>query len=155
MDSINTKERNYRKALNIKRKIDGFWTYCKDNLFIPDIETLCLFLDITRETLRQWELQEDNKNLSDTVKKVKNEIFHHKKQMAMRGHLNATIFIFDAKNNHGYVDKVEHEYNSNTNITVTFNVPRIHHGIPIKAIDGSVITESDQQLSIDTTDTED
>jgi len=127
------------KAYKIKEKIKSFWEYCEQKDYIPDIETLCLYLDVSRVTLWTWETQEDNKDLANIIKNAKNRIFHYKKQLAFKGKMNATIFIFDAKNNHGYVDKIDHEHNSNTNITVSFNIPKVDTNIPIKTIEGQVI----------------
>jgi hypothetical protein len=126
------------KSYAIKKKIDGFWKYCKDNNYIPDVETLALYLDVHRKTLWAWETG-DNKVLSNIIKKAKNTIFHEQKQLAFRGKLNATIFIFNAKNNFGYVDKIEHEHSNNTNVTVSFNIPKLDTTIPTKTIEGVVI----------------
>ena len=127
------------KTFNIKKKIDDFWDWCKQNDYIPDTEILCKYLNVNRSTLWRWEIDEDNSNLCNLIKNVKNDIFAYKKQLAMRGKMNATIFIFDAKNNHGYVDKIEHEHNNNTNITVSFNIPKLETTLPTKTIEGVVI----------------
>jgi hypothetical protein len=141
MPELATKEikSNYNKNTKVRSKINEFWNYCEVNKYIPDVEMLCYFLDIDRSTLWKWETSTDNEILSNIIKKVKNRIFANKKQLAMCGKMNATIFIFDAKNNHGYVDKIDHEHNSNTNITVSFNIPKVDTNIPVKTIEGQVI----------------
>ena len=133
-DTIPSKSKTYR----IKEQLDKFWDYCSQNDYIPDVEILAMYLDICRKTLWEWE-NGDNKVLSNIIRKVKNRIFANKKQLAMKNKINATIFIFDAKNNHGYVDKIEHEHNSNTNITVSFNIPKLETTLPTKTIEGTII----------------
>jgi len=133
-----TKAPSTTKTYVLARKIDKFWQYCVDNNYIPDVETLAMFLDVCRKTLWQWEHSE-NKNLGIIIKKAKNKIFHEQKQLAMRGKMNSAIFIFNAKNNFDYVEKVEHEHNSTTNINVVFNVPKISPSIPNKIIEGNII----------------
>jgi len=138
------------KRYNLRAKLESFWDYCKDNAYIPDIETLCLHLDTNRQRLWEMETSEDYKEISDIIKNVKNRIFHEQKQLALRGKLNSAIFIFNAVNNFGYVQKVEHEHSSNTNITVTFNVPKIQTNMPIKTLTGEVIQ---QQATLQAGDT--
>jgi hypothetical protein len=46
---------------------------------------------------------------STVIKKAKNKIFAYKKQGAFKGKYNPAVFIFDAKNNHGYKEKLETE----------------------------------------------
>lgn len=130
------------KLYKIKKQLKGFWQYCTDNEFIPTVETLCLYLDINRSTLHRWEHSEDNLQLCNIIKNVKNRIFHTQKQLALRGKLNATVFIFNAKNNFGYVDKIDHEHNTATQINVTFNIPKVQTTIPTKKQDGTVIEGS-------------
>jgi hypothetical protein len=133
------KNKIHKKVSELRKKINHFWQYCKDNDLIPDVELLCKVLGTCRQRLHEWETSEDNKEISDLIKNVKNDIFVNKKQLAFKGKLNATIFIFDAKNNHGYVDKQEHEHSNNTNVTVSFNIPKLDTVIPTKTIEGVVI----------------
>jgi len=140
-----TKAPSTTKTYVLARKIDKFWQYCEDNNYIPDVETLAMFLDVCRKTLWQWEHSE-NKNLGIIIKKAKNKIFHEQKQLAMRGKMNSAIFIFNAKNNFDYVEKVEHEHNSTTNINVVFNVPKLQPNIPNKIIEGQVIQDTEDSV---------
>lgn len=124
------------RALQIKHSITQFWSYCEQNDFIPTIETLALYLDTTRKTLWEWE-HSNNTTISKIVKKTKNQIFHAQKQLAMRGKMNSAIFIFNAINNYDYVQKVEHEHNTTTDIHVSFNVPKVDMRLPRRSSDNA------------------
>jgi hypothetical protein len=71
---------------------------------IPDVEGFCDFVGAYRQLLMEYEKKPE---FSTTIKKIKNWIYYRKKQMAMQGKMNAAVFIFDAKNNAGYVDRQE------------------------------------------------
>lgn len=71
---------------------------------VPDVEGFCDHIDSYRDLFSEYEKKEE---YSDTIKRIKNWIYYRKKQLAMVNKMNATIFIFDAKNNFGYVDKTE------------------------------------------------
>lgn len=75
---------------------------------VPDVEGFCDYIDSYRELLMEYERKPD---FSRTVKRIKNWMYFRKKQLAMAGKMNATVYIFDAKNNHGYVDKTEIDQN--------------------------------------------
>lgn len=83
---------------------DGFTNPDTDD--IPDVEGLCIYLDTARQTLFDYEKKTE---YSDTIKRAKDWIIYKKKQLAMRGKIPPAIYIFDAKNNAGYVDKTEVE----------------------------------------------
>lgn len=74
------------------------------NSDIPDVEGLCVHLDTARQTLFDYEKKPE---YSDTIKRLKDWIHYKKKQLAMNGKIPPAIYIFDAKNNAGYVDKQE------------------------------------------------
>lgn len=99
------------------KKVTQLWP---DGLFveIPDIEWLAYHLDTTRKTILDYENKEE---FGYTIKRAKDRIYFYKKQLAFKWKLNPTVFIFDSKNNHDYVDKVETE-NTNTNLDVTDDV---------------------------------
>lgn len=77
---------------------------------IPDVEGFCDYVGMWRDKFSEY----GNKpEFHDTIKEIKNWIYYRKKQLAMSGRMNATVFIFDAKNNAGYVDKMEQDITSN------------------------------------------
>jgi len=89
---------------DFSKQADGFFDWCNQNDYIPDIEAFAVYMDTTRKTILDYE---NKKEFSYTLKKIKDKIFFYKKQLAFKGKINATVFIFDAKNNHGYRDKQE------------------------------------------------
>lgn len=73
---------------------------------IADIESLAVFLGMTREELITME---SSKELGHIIKLAKAKIAGMKKQLAFRGKIPAAVLSFDLKNNHGYRDKPEGE----------------------------------------------
>lgn len=68
------------------------------------ITGLCLYLDISRETLNNYEAIPE---FLDTIKKAKNKIENYVEEMSLNGLLNPTVSIFNLKNNFGWKDKTE------------------------------------------------
>lgn len=89
---------------------------------VPDVEGFCDYIDSYRQLFMEYEKKPE---YSTTVKKIKNWMYYRKKQLAMSGKINAAVYIFDAKNNHDYVDKVEQEIRQD----VTSKGEQIHTGI--------------------------
>lgn len=96
-------------------------TFTKDSTEIPDVEGFCEFAGAWRDILNEYEKKPD---FSVTVKKIKNWIYYRKKQLAMQNKMNAAIFIFDAKNNAGYVDKTELDSHHTGEVNFVNDVPR-------------------------------
>lgn len=88
---------------------------------IPDVEGFCDYADAYRDLLSEYESKQE---FSDTIKRIKNWIYYKKKQLAMQGKMNPAIFIFDAKNNAGYVDKSELDQHHSGEVSFTNDVPR-------------------------------
>jgi len=88
---------------------------------IPDVEGFCDFVGAWRDILNEYEKKPE---FSVTVKKIRNWIYYKKKQLAMQNKMNPAIFIFDAKNNAGYVDKTEQDVNHSGEVQFVNDVPR-------------------------------
>lgn len=88
---------------------------------IPDIEGFCSYIDSYRDLLSEYESKAE---FSDTIKRIKNWMYYRKKQLAFSGRMNATVYIFDAKNNHGYVDKQEIDNNHMGEVSFMNDIPR-------------------------------
>jgi len=67
---------------------------------IPDIESLCSWLSISRKTLLMYSRRSDE--WEETIDKVKNAICACKKQAGFSGKLPPLLMIFDLSNNFGY-----------------------------------------------------
>lgn len=72
---------------------------------IPDIENWAMFLGITRQTI--WSYQQRGKEWRDMIDYYKNAIAAVKKQLAMNYKIPPMVYVFDATNNHGYVNSNE------------------------------------------------
>lgn len=98
--------------------------FSKDGKFaeeIPDVEGFCDYVDAYRDLFSEYASKEE---YSDTIKRIKNWIYYRKKQLAMSNRMNATVFIFDAKNNAGYVDKTEQDLNHSGDVNFINDLPR-------------------------------
>ena len=83
------------------------------------ITGLCLYLDISRETLNNYEAIPE---FLDTIKKAKNKIENYVEENSLMGRLNPTVSIFNLKNNFGWKDKTEVDNNIGNKDDKPFNV---------------------------------
>lgn len=79
---------------------------------IPDIEAMCTYIGIARATLFTYEKR--GTEWKSTIQYFKNVIATAKKQLALNHKIPPVVWIFDAKNNHGYNDIGEQEQNEAT-----------------------------------------
>jgi hypothetical protein len=96
----------FKNKNKLVKKIQEYFELCKTEDEIPTISGLAVYLDTSRETLCNYEKKED---YFDTIKKAKDTVVALQEQLAMKGKINPTVWIFSAKNNLGYVDKKENE----------------------------------------------
>lgn len=120
--------RKYETVEEFKEIVNGYLNYIKDaNIdkikLIPDVEGLCAFMGISRDTLLEWERNRP-RPYSDTIKMVKNQLAFFKKQLAMKGKIPALTFATDFNNNHGYTQKQE--------VVLTPNQPLGEAGDPMQ-----------------------
>lgn len=78
---------------------------------IPDIENWAMFLGITRQTI--WSYQQRGKEWRDMIDYYKNVIGAVKKQLALNYKIPPMVYVFDATNNHGYVNSNQFTLNQN------------------------------------------
>ena len=79
---------------------------------IPDIENWCVFLGITRQTLFNYERR--GPEWYDCIQYYKNAISSVKKQLALNYKIPPMVYVFDATNNHGYVNSNEFKLTAQT-----------------------------------------
>jgi len=72
---------------------------------IPDIENWAVYLGITRNTLLNYEQR--GVDWRDCIQFYKNAISAIKKQLALTYKIPPVVYVFDATNNHGYVNSNE------------------------------------------------
>jgi len=94
----------FNSVEHLQGLINDFWEFIEVEDKVPTIERLCCFLKCDRHTLLNY--SKDSEYFT-TIKNCKNNIFSEQKEMALAGRINASVFIFNAKNNYNYVDRIE------------------------------------------------
>lgn len=103
-----------------------------DVTIIPDIEDFCMFANISRPLFLSYRRSEDAE-LAEVANNIANAIANCKKQSALQGTLNATIFAIDMNNNHDYVQaKTEVTLNQNVSLQqLETNIADIASRLPL------------------------
>lgn len=109
--------------------VEQYFQYIRDAnaddvKLIPDVEGLCAFMGISRETLHGWENARDKRYI-DAIKMVKNQMAFCKKQLALKGKIPPIVFATDFNNNHGYTQKQEVVLTPNTPLGDQFTPEQI------------------------------
>lgn len=113
--------KKFNDTENMEKMINKYFDWC-DSLkqeikTIKGIQTiykpytvsgLCLYLNITTETLLQYEKQ---KEFSATIKRAKKRIENWIEEHALTRDIDTTSAIFNLKNNFGWKDKQEIDQN--------------------------------------------
>lgn len=80
------------------------------------VSGLCIFLGITRETLNEYEKNQE-KGFSDTVKRAKLLIENNAEELAVSGVTNPTVTIFSLKHNFNWKDRSELDIGGSMNFS--------------------------------------
>jgi len=91
---------------DVFKKIEAYMQMCgKEQMALPSIEGLAVYLDITSETIRQW--AKKYREFSLTIKKIvdKQKIQLMNDGMYGGKEINAAVAIFLLKVNHGMNEK--------------------------------------------------
>lgn len=96
----------------IKKSTD-FFEYCNEinaslepqQRLIPDIESWCCFMGVTRTTLMKYAKR--NQQWSEAIEMIKEHICMAKKQLGMRNRIPQMVLAFDLVNNHAYLNTSE------------------------------------------------
>jgi len=140
--------RKYETVQEFLAIVEAYIQYIRDaNVdgvkLVPDVEGLCAFMNISRETLGEWERSRLGV-YSDTIKSVKNQLAFAKKQLALKGKIPPIVFATDFNNNHGYTQKQE--------VQLSIPNPLGQDGDPATisskyktALPGATITESEDK----------
>lgn len=126
--------KKYSEKEEFEKKVNDYFNWCdsqtKEIVTDKGIKTvykpytvsgLCLYLNITRETLCKYQEKEE---FSDTIKIAKHRIENWIEEHALTREIDNTSAIFNLKNNFGWKDKQEIESNNvnkneNTNINIS------------------------------------
>lgn len=103
-----------------------------DVTIIPDIEDFCMFANISRGMFMQYRRSEDM-DMQSVANNIATAIANCKKQSALQGTLNPTIFAIDFNNNHDYVQaKTELTFNQNISLQqLETNIADIANRLPM------------------------
>lgn len=111
--------RKYTKE-SFKKKVNKYFEE-KDNEPFT-VTGLGIFLNLTRETMCQYEKQED---FSDTIKVAKEKIEDYCVKQAMKGNINTTMAIFNLKNNFGWRDTQHIEQKSEIKHDIDIDIEKM------------------------------
>ncbi len=101
----------YKTKEELQDKIDEYFKKCDLEKEPYTVTGVCIALDITRETLKEYLKQEE---FSDTIKKAKIKVENYlEKKLITDG--NTTGIIFNLKNNFNWSDKQQIEHSGNVN----------------------------------------
>lgn len=103
--------KKYTEVEVMQQKIDKYFKECDEKEEPYTVTGLCIALDITRETLKEYLKQEE---FSDTIKKAKIKVENYlEKKLITDG--NTTGIIFNLKNNFNWSDKQQIEHSGSVN----------------------------------------
>lgn len=103
--------KKYTEVEIMQQKINKYFEECNKNNEPYTITGLCIALDITRETLREYL---KNEQFSDTIKKAKLKVENYLEKHLITDN-STTGIIFNLKNNFGWTDKQQLEHSGNIN----------------------------------------
>ena len=106
----------YSVVQTLKKKIEEYFADCEQKKEVPTVCGLALAVDMTRETLLQYEKQE---GFSDPIKKAKMKIAANYERMMVTGKGSAVGLIFNLKNNFGWRDQQEVKHSGSVDIAQT------------------------------------
>lgn len=97
-------------------------TYIKNNVSLPTVDGLALFLDVSRDTLYEW--AKHHQEFSDTLARVKQEQAKVLINKGLSGDYNPTIAKLVLATNHGYHEKQETDITSKGE-SITIGDPKL------------------------------
>lgn len=96
----------FQSPEELDKRIDAYF----DEDDFPTITGLALYLDTSRETLREYS---ERPEFVDSIKRAVDRCEHFVNRGMLSGKLNVTGAIFNLKNNYGWKDKTEQDLTSN------------------------------------------
>lgn len=125
MEEIGGRPYKYKDLNEFNKKVEEYFKECDSKMVVTEktifikpytVTGLCLYLDICRDTLIEYEKRE---GFVDTIKRAKNRIENNIEENSLNGILNSTVSIFNLKNNFGWKDKTEVDSNVNAKFNIT------------------------------------
>ena len=102
----------FQDPIDLQKKIDEYFKIIYEKEDVATVSALAVHLNSTRLELLDYENRVNNttQEISTIFKKAKARILAEQEQMAMKGKINPTVWIFSSKNNLGYVDRTETDH---------------------------------------------
>ena len=91
----------------LDKQISEYFAQCAENKRPPTITGLAVYLDTSRETLREYKEREE---FVDSIKRALAFCENFIDEGMLTNKLNTTAAIFNLKNNYGWKDKTETEF---------------------------------------------
>lgn len=88
-----------------QRLVDFFHYYANNDVGIPTVEKMCLWLGTTRDVLYDWQNGSKGSARADIVKNAKQILAAIDADLVLNGHINPVAYIFRAKNYYGLKDQ--------------------------------------------------
>lgn len=106
----------YNSVDEMQKDIDNYFKYCDENKKPYTVSGLANALDMTRQSLLNYEEKEE---FFDTIKRAKSKIEQFAEESLFIGSNTAGV-IFNLKNNYNWKDKqeIEADINSDVNINI-------------------------------------
>lgn len=116
--AFGNRPRSFSSPEELRQRIQDYFDQWQKERRPITVSGMCAWLGVTRQTVHEYEkgtydIKEKGICYSDTIKEAKEYICSDKLEKGLLGIYNSAVAIFDLKNNHDMVDKIE---NSNTNI---------------------------------------
>ena len=94
-------------AKELKERISAYFEYCMINDVRPGIETMCLALSCSRQSLFSWCRAEGvDKTYAEICRNAKQMVIAFLEQATMKNRINPTNYIFMMKNWANYADSI-------------------------------------------------
>ncbi len=115
----------------LAHRFDSLFQTAANNGFVPTVEMLGLCSGYDRRTIHDIEIGNTHKGdgMSDVIKQAKDLIGAAEAQLVLSGDINATAYIFRAKNFQGMTDKQEVVVTPNTGLQEQPNADEIINNV--------------------------
>lgn len=108
------KPRKYKNAKDLEKVMNEYFEYCDREGVHYGVVGMCVYLDIVRTTLLEYEKEPE---YMDTIKLAKQRIESYNEQMLYKMK-NPTGAIFNLKNNFGWADRSEIKQDIQATVTL-------------------------------------
>lgn len=110
--------KKYNSVEEMQQLINDYFNYCDENKKPYTVSGLANALDLTRQSLLNYE---ENDDFFDTIKRAKSKIEQFAEECLFVGSNTAGV-IFNLKNNYNWKDKQEIEAEVNTDVTINIEL---------------------------------